>query len=82
MHKKRRNKLEWPIMTVGSEKKDSAMNKISRTELKCATVTVQKERQAYGMHKRAEELGCPIIVRRRKTVKCIKIAQKSSNVQQ
>ena len=70
-------------MIVGSEKKDTAMNKISRTELKCATVTVEKERQAYGMHKKSRmELGCPIIVRRRKTVKCIKIVEKSSNVQQ
>ena len=51
-------------MTVGSEKKDCAMNKIRRTELKCATVTVEKESQAYGMYKKSRmELGSPVIVR-------------------
>ena len=49
-------------MTVGSEKKDWAMNKISRTELKCARVTVEKESQVYEMHKKSRmELRCPII---------------------
>ena len=35
------------------------MNKISRTELKCATVTVEKERQAYGMHKKSRRARMP-----------------------
>ena len=42
MHEKRRIKLEWPIMTVDSEKKDCTMHEISRTELKYATGTVEK----------------------------------------
>ena len=29
MHKKRRNKLEWPIMTVDSEKKECVMHKLA-----------------------------------------------------
>ena len=40
MHKKGRNQAECPIMTVDSEKKDCEMHKISRRELKSATVTV------------------------------------------
>ena len=40
-------------MTVDNEKKHHAMHKISRIELKCATMTVEKESQVYEMHKKA-----------------------------
>ena len=42
MHKKKRIKLEWPIIAVDNEKNDCAMHEISTTELKCKTVTVEK----------------------------------------
>ena len=42
MHENKRIKLEWLIMAVDNENNDCAMHEISRTELKCKTVTVEK----------------------------------------
>ena len=52
MHRKGRNQLECPMMTVDSEK-DCAMHKISRTEFTCATVNAKKESQVYRMLKKS-----------------------------
>ena len=59
-------------MIVGSEKKDCAMNTISRTDLKCATVTViKKYSQVYGiLKKRRMELGYPIVTVEKQSQAC------------
>ena len=43
MHEKGKNQPECPMMTVDNEKKHRAMHRNSRIELKCATMTVEKE---------------------------------------
>ena len=53
MHKKRRIESEWPIMIVDNEKKHSSKYKNSRIELKCATVTAEKESNVCVMHKKS-----------------------------
>ena len=52
MHGKRKVEFGWPIMTNHSESNNSAMYKISRIGLKCATMTVGSENQVYEMNKR------------------------------
>ena len=70
-------------MTVGNEKKHSAMHKNSRIELKCATMTVDKQNQVDGMHKKSRmELGCRMLtVEKARSVQYIKRAQWSSDTQ-
>ena len=52
------------------KKKDCEMHKNS-AELKCATVTVKKYSQVYGMlKKRRMELGCPIITVEKESQVC------------
>ena len=53
MHKKRRMEHEWPIVIVDNEKKHREKYKNSRIELKCATMTVEKESNVYVMHKKS-----------------------------
>ena len=52
IHKKRRVEREWHIMTIDN-KKHHLMHKNSRIELKCATMTVEKESNVCVMHRKS-----------------------------